>query len=113
MSKSLLLAVILGAVISTPSFAQERDKATSTQILAQNALNETSKIRVSAVKNSVKLSDILKLPTKNTNCTYEKLAEAATCKKVGGTVSAPVCAGTCGTCDMTYDENNRAVCRCL
>jgi len=45
-------------------------------------------------------------------CAELKLAQGGTCQKVGGTPYAPVCAGTCGTCDMTY-EGKRAVCKCL
>ncbi len=50
---------------------------------------------------------------KDANCVTDKLVQAGTCNRVGGTVSAPVCGGTCGTCDMTYDDKGRAVCRCL
>jgi hypothetical protein len=38
-----------------------------------------------------------------------------TCKKAGGTDSAPVCGGTCdngGLCDISYDSNSRPSCAC-
>lgn len=82
MSKYWLILVIFGAVISIPSFAQEKDKVGSNQVSTQNAPKEISTTRISTVKNSAKLGDKLKLPTfQAVTCSSDNGAASCNCTK--------------------------------